>query len=686
MLESLSWLFFLASSFLLGFAILSVLSIRLAAEERVVFSFIVGSTFSVWLAYILALLRKSLSDAIFGSTALCFLLSLAFFYIRRKQGKFVLKELAMLDKKTSIFLASVLIYVLVMNLCCVLRPDSEGNLHAMVSVWGDYPFHTSIITSFAYGNNFPPVYLQFLGKPMHYPVLMDFLSALLLLSLDIRTAILLPNVLFQFCLFASLFFLSLRLTGNRIASALSCVLFIFSGYPPKLDAFNIYFLNPIYAVILPQRTAILGMSISFIVYSLLFHAFFEQSEQVEGRESGSERGGKRGSGREEGLEWQNQCSVCAGRRELFLAGTLIGLLPYIHAHSFIVTTFVSLFFAVFASLNALRKGGSAEFARVFLALIFLLVPLFLFALPQVLAIRTQVSENFFMFYPGWTDKNRDMILKFNWSGASAIISFILSLFLMLKFWILNLNVLSFLIPLGFYAVKRAVKIFYMPFLLVFVVANIVKFQPWYWDNYKLFLHWFSLSVVLAGFALLWMCERLKNFKRSVSTGILRVSVLSALLISATFFGAVTHAFMFYEQPTLWTPADFEVAAWVRENTPPESIFLTAGGQVAHNHPVPALAGRRILLGYEGWLWSHGFNWSEMQEVKRAEIKMFSGELSLLSKYGVDYVCVGPYEEDFARANRFKINISAFNNALNLKYERVFHVEGREVRWRIYEVR
>nr|MCR5852558.1 hypothetical protein [Methanophagales archaeon] len=208
-----------------------------------------------------------------------------------------MKELAMLDKKTSIFLASVLIYVLVMNLCCVLRPDSEGNLHAMVSVWGDYPFHTSIITSFAYGNNFPPVYLQFLGKPMHYPVLMDFLSALLLLSLDIRTAILLPNVLFQFCLFASLFFLSLRLTGNRIASALSCVLFIFSGYPPGLDAFNIHFLNPIYAVILPQRTAILGMSISFIVYSLLFHAFFEQSEQVEGGERGSERGGKRGSER-----------------------------------------------------------------------------------------------------------------------------------------------------------------------------------------------------------------------------------------------------------------------------------------------------------------------------------------------------------------------------------------------------
>ncbi|MCW7080239.1 MAG: hypothetical protein OCU16_03985 [Candidatus Methanospirare jalkutatii] len=677
MLESLSWLFFLASSFLLGLAVLSVLSIRLAAAERAVFSFVVGSTFSVWLAYILAL-SLSLSDAIFGSTALCFLLSLAFFCIRRKQGKFVLKELAKLDKKTSIFLASVLIYVLVMNLCCVLRPDSEGNLHAMVSVWGDYPFHTSIITSFAYGNNIPPVYLQFSGKPMHYPVLMDFLSALLLLSLDIRTAILLPNVLFQFCLFASLFFLSLRLTGNRIASALSCVLFIFSGYPPGLDAFNIHFLNPIYAVILPQRTAIFGMSISFIVYSLLFHAFFEQSEQVEGEERGSER--------REGLEWQNQCSVCARRRELFLAGTLIGLLPYIHAHSFIVTTFVSLFLAVFASLNALRRGRSAEFVRVFPALIFLLAPLFLFALPQVLAIRTQVSENFFMFYPGWTDKNRDIILEFNWSGASAIISFILSLFLMLKFWILNLNVLSFLIPLGFYEVKRAVKIFYMPFLLVFVVANIVKFQPWYWDNYKLFLHWFSLSVVLAGFALLWMCERLKKFKRGVLTGILSVSVLSALLFSATFFGAVTHAFMFYEQPTLWTPADFEVAAWVRENTHPESVFLTAGGQVAHNHPVPALAGRRILLGYEGWLWSHGFNWSEMQEVKRAEIKMFSGELSLFSKYGVDYVCVGPYEEDFARVNRFKINISALNNALDLKYERVFHVDGREVRWRIYEVR
>jgi hypothetical protein len=89
------------------------------------------------------------------------------------------------------------------------------------------------------------------------------------------------------------------------------------------------------------------------------------------------------------------------------------------------------------------------------------------------------------------------------------------------------------------------------------------------------------------------------------------------------------------------------------------------------------------MGYEGWLWSHGINWSRICERKEDEIEMYKGNYTLIKEYGVDYVCAGPYESAFAADNHFKINYSAFDNEARfyLKYD----VEIGE-RWRIYEVK
>src|SRR3989344_2635108 len=47
--------------------------------------------------------------------------------------------------------------------------------------------------------------------------------------------------------------------------------------------------------------------------------------------------------------------------------------------------------------------------------------------------------------------------------------------------------------------------------------------------------------------------------------------------------------------------DFAMAQWIERNTPENALFLSSG---FHQNPVPALAGRQIIAGYEGWLWSH----------------------------------------------------------------------------------
>ena len=178
------------------------------------------------------------------------------------------------DNYTLPFFAALLVYVLVMTLYGVLRPDAAGGLHAFLTVWADYPWHTSLITSMVFNDTFtfPLRNPQFLGATTHYPFLMDFYSAVLMeAGLSLRSAIIVPNILFQLALFGMLYYLTGRLTGSTAAGVGATVIFVLAGFPAGLQEINIHFLNPMYAVIMPQRTALFGLAISFIVYLLLFH-------------------------------------------------------------------------------------------------------------------------------------------------------------------------------------------------------------------------------------------------------------------------------------------------------------------------------------------------------------------------------------------------------------------------------
>lgn len=649
------WLIFVIVSFFLGLSISFLLNYKFYNSERIFFSFVVGHSITIWIAFLLSYIKASLSiDVIILCILICALASFILIAKAKKAGKgfFTLNKLLISirhwDKYTFSFFSFLFLYLSIMNLYGVFRPDEAGNLHAFLTVWGDYPFHTSLITSFVYNTNFsfPLSYPQFLHAEMHYPFLFDFYSAILMKGgLNLRNSIIIPNILFQLSLFGLFFYLAYRLTGLKKVGILSVIIFIFSGFP-KLSEFKslgIHFLNPIYAVIMPQRTAILGLGISFAVYILLFHAFMEE----EGKKEDS------------------------AIKELILAGTLIGFLPYIHPHSFMVTAFVAFFLSSFAVIKKRERD-----LKVF---IFLFLPLILLSFPQILCIKSQVSENFLVFFPGWTEENRNMIMGFDWATIPAFFfSIARTIFVFLKFWLLNLGALFFLLPLGFLIASKNLKIFYLPFFFLFFIANIIKFQPWWFDNYKIFIHWLVFSSILACIAIFGGINVVKRRKRDKR---LYTLLFASLIVICTFFGFLTHVGMMTKDYRIWSAEDIKIAEWVRENTPGESIFLTGS---AHNHPILALSGRQIVMGYEGWLWSHGINWTRIIERKNDVIAMYKGNYTLTKEYGVDYVCVSPYEESFAIDNHFDINYSAFSDETRfyLKYDAVMDGE----RWRIYEVK
>ena len=56
----------------------------------------------------------------------------------------------------------------------------------------------------------------------------------------------------------------------------------------------------------------------------------------------------------------------------------------------------------------------------------------------------------------------------------------------------------------------------------------------------------------------------------------------------------------------------------------------------------------------------------------------------MQHYGVDYVCICPYERTFAQENHLTINEAAFDDETRFVLKYVKGIKGE--RWRIYEVK
>jgi hypothetical protein len=111
---------------------------------------------------------------------------------------------------------------------------------------------------------------------------------------------------------------------------------------------------------------------------------------------------------------------------------------------------------------------------------------------------------------------------------------------------------------------------------------------------------------------------------------------------------------------MFSTEDLQLAKYVREQTPKDAIFLTSD---RHNHPIPCLAGRRIVMGYRGWLWTHGIDYHS-RERDVLEIYKGSSQMdNLLKQYYASYVLL-----ERNRAKEFPQNELALRLRFPLVYE------------------
>jgi hypothetical protein len=487
----------------------------------------------------------------------------------------------------------------------------NGLYAGYVNIWGDWAAHLTFAGSFAYGHNFPPEYPIDPGHHLGYPFMIDFFAANLVpLGSRLTSSLVMTSGLLGLAFPAVLYLAAQRFVAGRAAAVLAVFIFVLGGglgfvyllgdlqhfglvalahlpreYTLNRDL-NFQWLNPVLAYLVPQRSTLFGFSLALIALVILWMA------------------AQRGSG------WQ----------PFLFAGVVTGVMPIFHVHAYGTVVALSVFWALFS-----RR---IQWLGFFVPAVVIGVPILVWMWPPA---NTSIcgdsgSVHGYCIEVGWLsylDWQHDLPI---WFGRDWI-----------WFWIKNTSVF---IPLLVAAqilrswIPTAFTKWFAPMWLWFLVPNVIVLQPWDWDNTKFFVFWALLGSILVGGLLAHM------FKRGPGSAI----AASALVVLLGLSGALdlARASDFSVSAVQFTDAGgLKVADWVRTHTSPTALFVVAD---EHNSPIPTLAGRRVLVGYPGWLWTYGMpDYIQKGDDETRILKGDPAAMDLVRRYGVDYVMIGPQE-------------------------------------------
>jgi hypothetical protein len=468
----------------------------------------------------------------------------------------------------------------------------------------DLSFHAALASSFAYGENFPAIYTPFPPEPLLYPPFPDFHAAMLMATgWSIRSAFVFTALPLAIALVGLFYFFALRLSRSARAATIATLLFFFNGglgftyfvrdwrasgrgllnmlLAPPVNYCNdatlgLYWVNTITDALAPQRTTIYALPVALMILTLFVSL----------------------------PEWFGLPSPKNERREVLLfvtAGTLTGSLCYLQPHVGIAIGIVAI------GLCMLRPGRAW--------LIFFIIAALISTPFLINTLSRATTSGFMRFQPGWLGRDEPH---------------------QIIYWLRNLGLpLLLLIPAYVFA-PRELRRFYLPFVIVMIVAVLFVLSPNDYDNLKLMSVWYVATSILIATWLARLTRR--KWLMPVVALVVLLCVASGLL--AVRRGMIEHELMF-------TNEQINAADYVREHTAPRSLILTA--PVFHQ-PVLSLAGRPIVRGVTDWLWSHGYNFQEREADVRRIYAGAQDAAELIRYYKIDYVYLGDAETSELKAN------------------------------------
>jgi hypothetical protein len=565
----------------------------------------------------------------------------------------------------------VLLLWLVFDRAMVELPD--GIYTGVKNNYGDLPFHLSIITSFSDGANFPPEDPTWAGARFTYPFIVDFVAACFVRAgASLRQAMLLENFVLALSLVGLLYRFTLKLTRDWIAGLIAPALLLFSGGLgwwyffkdsnwSEQGVFGVLFNlqqqftitmnsvpdtgfrwgNSLTTLLVPQRGILFGLTLAVIVFTIWWSSLEDSEEGKRQKVKGKK---KTKPAAPSPSTFPFPVFLLPSAKRMIAAGAIAGMLPLVHAHSFVVVMVVGAGVALLTGLKEWRA-----WAAFFIVACLIAAPQMWWATHG----SSVKAESFFGWHFGW-DKGDD---NFFW------------------FWLKNTGLFIPLIFAAFmwrgdhsdeekYLVSRRLLYFYLPFTLCFIVPNLIKLAPWPWDNIKVIFYWFIASVPLVALLLARLLR---------GTFTLR-AVSVALILTLTLAGALD----------VWSVAsragEFRIfdaggvafAEVVKEKTQPRATILHAP---TFDTPI-FLTGRRSVMGYPGHIGSHGIDYKDrLREITRIYAGAPDAE-TLLAKYGVEYVVVGPNERHEMEQQRMLVNDQFF-----MRYS----LAGETGEYRLYKI-
>ncbi len=521
----------------------------------------------------------------------------------------------------------------------ILRPV-EGSLHAGQSTYGDLPLHLSIAASLR-NKQLPPIYSIYPNERLSYPFLMDSLStSFMLFGSSLRFSMIFPAAVMMLLVFAGFMLLALSLSEERRAAALASLLLfingglgfiysldmagvslgsagsnelkygvwldrlstIFNGWyqtPANHAEFNTYNLrwsNIIVDMFVPQRTFLAGWVFLLPCIYLMYDFIKSKNRDV---------------------------------RQLVLLGTIAGGMPLIHTHSFLALVLLS--FAWFLWDIIKNKNIKPWLIYIAVAGALSLPQLFLFTFKQ-----SSASEHFLNLHFNWVNNDGGLKDPYIW------------------FYVKNVGIPFLLIILSLFEKNKKHRFIYFGAFMIFVPAELIRFQPNVYDNNKLFYVWYALCTIPIAEYAFSVFDALKKFKsRKI------IAVLCCLMFFLT--GSLSIIREVKSDYQMFSKEDVELSQWVEENTSDDALFLSG---TQHINPVSSLAGRKIVCGPAMWLYYHGFDTAEREK----DIQLFYSSPSfgndILKKYGVDYILFTPFE-----ASRYGVNKDDLASAYKTLYDK-----------------
>src|SRR6185312_6930651 len=97
----------------------------------------------------------------------------------------------------------------------------QGISTGLLNNFGDLPFHISVITSFAFGNNFPPEDPTYAGVRFTYPFISDFVSSVFVrCGADLRQSMFIENFILGISFVGLIHRWALVMLRDKLAAAI----------------------------------------------------------------------------------------------------------------------------------------------------------------------------------------------------------------------------------------------------------------------------------------------------------------------------------------------------------------------------------------------------------------------------------------------------------------------------------